>query len=130
MPMRMAGVERVDDRLCDVVEAWLSPGIGRSASDRIAVCIDRGDSLMRRVRFTLEGFAGTRGAVAEVDTYDHQSRFGVVWPMRSYERVLHPLALPAHEWRVTGLDVNRGYAAEALSGPRFMGAAEAVAAPL
>jgi len=130
MPMRMAGVERVDGRLCDVVEAWLAPGLGRSASDRIAVCIDRGDSLMRRARFTLEGFAGTRGAVAEVDTYDHQSRFGVVWPMRSYERVLHPVALPAHDWRVTGLDVNRGYGAEALSGPRFMGAAEAVAAPL
>jgi hypothetical protein len=85
---------------------------------------------MRRVRFTLEGFAGTRGAVAEVDTYDHQSRFGVVWPMRSYERVLHPVALPAHDWRITGLDVNRGYDGEALSGPRFIGAAEAVAAPL
>ena len=130
MPMRMAGVERVDGRLCDVVEAWLAPGLGRSASDRIALCIDRSDSLMRRVRFTLEGFAGTRGAVAEVDTFDHQSRFGVVWPMRSYERVLHPVALPAHDWRVTGLDVNRGYGAEALSGPRFMGTAEAVAAPL
>ena len=130
LPVRLAGVETVDGRPCDVIEAWLAPGLGRSASDRIAICIDRGDAVMRRVRFTLEGFAGTQGAVAEVDTFDHERRFGVVWPMRSYERVLHPIALPAHDWHVTGLDVNRGYGPEALSGPQLAGAAAAPAAAL
>ena len=130
MPMRMAGVESVDGKPCDVIEAWLAPGLGRSASDRIALCIDRSDSLMRRVRFTLEGFAGTQGAVAEVDTFEHERRFGVVWPMRSFERVLHPIALPAHDWHVTGLDVNRGYGPQALSGPEFTGAAAAPAQAL
>ena len=129
LPARMGGTERVDGRLCDVVEVWLRPGLGRVASDRVALCIDRADSLVHRMRFTLEGFAGTRGAVAEVDTYEHERRFGVVWPMRSYERVLHPIALPAHDWHITGLDVNRGYAAADISGATFAGAAAAPARP-
>ena len=128
--MRRGGTERVDGRVCDVVDVWLSPGLGRVASDRVAICIDRVDSLARRVRFTLEGFANTRGAVAEVDTFDHERRFGVVWPMRSFERIVHPISLPAHDWHVTGLDVNRGYGAKDLMGPSFTGAAAAPARPL
>lgn len=123
LPARLAGTERVDGRLCDVVEVWLTPGLGRVASDRIALCIDRSDGLTRRVRFTLEGFVNTQGAVAEVDTFEHERRFGVMWPMRSYERVRHPIALPAHDWRITGLDVNRGYAPQALMGAEFSGSA-------
>ena len=77
------------------------------------------------MRFTLEGFTGTQGAVAETDTFEHQRRFGVLWPMRSYEEVVHPIRLPAHDWHITGLDVNRGYDAAALRGPQFTGAAAA-----
>jgi hypothetical protein len=130
LPMQMAGTERVDNRLCDVVDVWLSPGLGMAATDRVAVCIDRDDRITRRLRFTLEGFVNTRGAVAEVDTFDHERRFGVMWPMRSFERIVHPISLPAHDWRITGLDVNRGYAASDLAGPRFGGKAAAPAAPL
>ncbi|RYZ05186.1 MAG: hypothetical protein EOO24_12555, partial [Comamonadaceae bacterium] len=83
LPMRMAGTERVDGRLCDVVDVWLAPGLGRSALDRVAVCIDRADGITRRVRFTLEGTVNTKGAVAEVDTFEHARHFGVLWPMRS-----------------------------------------------
>lgn len=126
----LAGTERVDGRQCDVVEVWMSPGLGQVAQDRVALCIDQRDRLTRRIRFTLEGFAKTRGAVAEVDTYDHERRFGVTWPMRSYERIVHPIALPAHDWRITGLDVDRGYGPEALQGPTFGGAARAPARPL
>ena len=130
LPMQLDGTERVNGRLCDVVQVWVTPGLGQSARDRVAVCIDRDDHITRRVRFTLEGFAGTQGAVAEVDTFDHQRRFGVLWPMRSYEEVVHPLRLPAHDWRITGLDVNRGYGPDALRGPTFSGTAAAPAAPL
>jgi hypothetical protein len=130
MAVQAGGVEAVDGRACDVVEVWLRPGLGLAPLDRIALCIDRQTSLTRRIRFTLEGFAGTRGAVAEVDTFEHASRFGMVWPMRSYERVIHPLPLPAHDWRITGLDVNRGYDAAALAGPAFTGAAAAPAGAL
>ena len=125
--MRMAGTERVDGRTCDVIDVWMTPGLGRVATDRVALCIDRTDGLVHRVRFTLEGFANTQGAVAEVDTFEHERRFGVMWPMRSHERIVHPIALPAHDWRITGLDVNRGYAASDLSGASFAGAAAAPA---
>ena len=129
-PMQLDGTERVGDRLCDVINVWLAPGLGRAAMDRVAMCIDRADGIMRRVRFTLEGFAGTRGAVAEVDTFEHERRFGVLWPMRSYERVVHPIPIPVHDWRITGLDVNRGYAPQDIAGPEFTGAAAAPAAKL
>ena len=128
--VQTGGNERVDGRLCDVVDVWLSPGLGRVAIDRVALFIDRGDGLVHRVRFTLEGFTGTQGAVAEVDTFEHKRRFGVVWPMRSYERVVHPIALPAHDWRITGLDVNRGYGASDVSGPSYSGTAAMPAASL
>ena len=128
--MRRGGTERVDGCVCDVIDVWLSPGLGRVATDRVAICIDRVDSLARRVHFTLEGFANTRGAVAEVDTFEHERRFGVVWPMRSYERIVHPISLPAHDWHIIGLDVNRGYGAKELAGSSFSGAAAAPAKPL
>ena len=122
--------ETVDGRRCEVVQVWMRPGLGRVALDRVAVCIDPATGLTRRVRFTLEGNAGTQGAVAEVDTFEHERRFGVVWPMRSYEEVVHPIRLPAHDWRIDGLDVNRGYAGEDLLGHEFTGAAAAPAAAL
>jgi hypothetical protein len=122
-PVQRDGTERVDGRLCDVLQAWVSPGLGLSRLDRVTLCIDQSTRITRRMRFTLEGFASTQGAVAEVDTFDHETRFGVLWPMRSFERVVHPLNLPAHDWRIAGLDVNRGYGPEALTGPTFTGAA-------
>jgi hypothetical protein len=126
----LAGTERANGRLCDVVNVWLRPGFGLAPLDRVAVFIDRDDGVTRRLRFTLEGFASTQGAVAEVDTFEHQRRFGVLWPMRSYEEVVHPLRVPAHDWYVTGLDVNRGYDISALQGPQFSGLAAATAAAL
>jgi hypothetical protein len=128
--LQLASTENVDGDICDVLQAWLAPGWGLSKLDRVALCISRADNITRRMRFTLEGFAGTKGAVAETDTYDHQQRHGVLWPMRSFERVLHPIALPAHDWRITGLDINRGYDASALRGPEFSGAAAAPAKPV
>jgi hypothetical protein len=128
--LQLASTENVDGDICDVLQAWLVPGWGLSAVDRVALCISRADHVTRRMRFTLEGFAGTQGAVAETDTYDHQQRHGVLWPMRSFERVVHPIAVPAHDWRITGLDINRGYGASALSGPQFSGAALAPAKPV
>lgn len=130
LAVRSGGTETVDGRLCDVVDVWLQPGLGEVAMDRVAICIDRKVDIARRVRFTLEGTSNTRGAVAEVDTYDHQRRFGLLWPMRSYERVVHPIRIPAHDWHVTGLDVNRGFGIADVSGPRFTGAAAAPATPV
>jgi len=126
-PLQRDGTERVDGRVCEVLHAWITPGLGRAATDRVTLYIDERTRLTRRIRFTLEGYERTQGAVAEVDTYDHEQRFGVMWPMRSVERVVHPVQLPAHDWRIAGLDVNRGYGADALAGPEFSGAAAAPA---
>lgn len=130
LPMQLAGTERVDGRLCDAVNIWLSPGLGKVATDRLVAYVDRADSVTRRMRFTLEGFAGTRGTVAEVDTFDHTRRFDILWPMRSYERLVHPLPLPVHDWRITGLDVKRGYSPSDVIGPEFTGAAARPASPI
>lgn len=127
VPLRMAGTERVNGRHCRVVEGWLQPGLGRVALDRVALCIDSSDGITRRLRFSLEGYPGTQGAVAEVDTFDHERVQGVLWPMRSYEEVVHPLRVPAHDWHIEGLDLDRGYGPEALRGPVFGGAAAAPA---
>jgi hypothetical protein len=130
LAVEMSGTERVNGRLCDRIEVWLRPGLGQVALDRASLLIDRDDAITRRLRFTLEGFPGTRGAVAEVDTFEHRRLFGVLWPMRSYEEVVHPLRLPAHDWYITGLDVNRGYGADALRVAGFGGAAAAPARAL
>ena len=127
---RSGGSGRVDGRACDIVDVWLEPGLGETPLDRVSVYVDRSDDVARRFRFTLEGTENTRGAVAEVDTFDHARRDGILWPMRSYERVVHPLRLPAHEWHVTGLDINRGFDAADLRGPTFEGRAAAPARAL
>lgn len=123
LPAAMAPDGAIDGAPCDVVTVRAAPGLGQVEYDRVALYIDRRSHLTRRVRFTLQGFSSTQGAVAEVDFLEQERRFGIVWPMHSVERVLHPISLPAHDWRVTGLDVNRGYGEEALSGPSFVGAA-------
>ena len=115
---------------CDVLRARLAPGLGLAPSDRLALWIDRDEGLMRRVRFTLDGLASTRGAVAEVDAWDHVTLGGVRWPTRFHERLLRPLALPVHDWWVTGLDLDRGMTPDDLGADGFRGRAAPPASPL
>jgi hypothetical protein len=131
LSMRRAGIERVDGRDCEILEVWLKPGIGFAPLDRLALAVDRRDRTMRRVTLTLDSMDSTRGAVVETDTFDHLRRDGVLWPTRFYERIRRPFPnLPAHEWRVTGLDVNRGYDAAAIRGAAFAGPAASPTRPL
>ena len=129
-PLALGGTETVDGRECDIVYLRLAPGLGLAASDRVALFIDREDKLMRRVRFTLDGLGSTLGAVAEVETFDFITLHGVRWPTRFFERIVKPFRLAVHDWRLTGLDVNRGMTAAELSGPSFTGAAVAPASVL
>jgi hypothetical protein len=130
VPLKRAGIESVHGRACEVLEAWLRPGVGLSAFDRVSLAIDRRDRTMRRVTFTLEGVASTRGAIVETDTFDHVRRHGVLWPTRFFERLRRPFPnFPAHDWWVTGLDVNRGLNAAHVRGPVYTGAAEMPARP-
>jgi hypothetical protein len=116
--------------LCDVLDLKMSPGLGNSESDQLALYIDRETRLMRRVRMTLNGLESTRGALVDIDTFRHRYLHGINWPTAFHERLLRPAPLDVHEWRLTGLDVNRGESAAEISGPAFTGKALTPAAPL
>lgn len=118
-----AGSSRVDDRACDDLLAVLRPGFGAAAEDRVVLSVDREDKRLRRVRLTLNGLESTRGAEVDVTFRDFEVHHGVLWPRAFDERIRSPFDLPAHRWRLTGLDVNRGYSGNDLTKDRFQGAA-------
>ena len=129
--LETAGSETVDGLACDVILAVRRPGHGLSAEDRYLLYIDRDQRWLRRIRFTMEGLAATRGAVAEVDFLEHRRMAGVIWPVRSHERLKKPIPdLPVHDWRLVGFDVNRGMTAADLAVPGFAGHARAPARAL
>ena len=123
--------EDVDGRRCDQLMLELAPGLGFAPRDRLSLFVDREAGWLRRLRFSLDGLQSTVGAVADVDLFDHVRVQGVVWPRRFFERLQAPIpGLPVHDWRLTGLDLDRGYDAAAISGPAFSAAAAAPARPL
>ena len=113
---------------CDVLRVRMAPGLGFAEADRIDFCIDRQTHLTRRLRFSLNGLESTRGAVAAVDLFAFVSRDGVMWPTGFYEHLLRPFPLPVHDWRLIGLDVNRGLTPAEIGGAAFEGAATRPAA--
>ena len=115
---------------CDVIRARITPGIGLSDSDDLALFIDRPERLMRRVRFTLNGLDATKGAVADVDAWGHVAVQGVRWPTRFHEQLLRPLPLPVHDWQMEGLDLNRGLTQADVDGDRLSFRAATPAASL
>ncbi len=127
-----AGTRWIDGRLCDAIAARRQPGLGEAPQDDFVLYVDRAERLMRRVRFTLNGLASTRGAVVEVDVGDYVDRHGIRWPTSFFERLIAPIPyLPVHRWRLTGLDVNRLYRTEALLDPTgFRAGAADPATPL
>jgi hypothetical protein len=116
--------------LCDVLNLKLRPGFGNSESDQAALYIDRETRLMRRVRMTINGLESTLGALVDIDTYQHRSLHGIMWPTAFHERLLRPAPLDVHQWTLTGLDINRGESPAELTGPDFTGNAVTAAAPL
>jgi len=129
--LEMGEPEEVDGRECLTLVAVRRPGHGLSTEDRYLLFIDREDKLLRRIRFSMEGLDSTKGAIAEVDFFEHQKIAGVVWPIRLHERLKKPIPnLPVHDWRLTGLDINRGMQAIEISGAVFNGRALAPAKAL
>lgn len=120
--------ETLDDRRCDQLLLTPSASLGLAAPPRIALFIDRDIGLLRRLRVELDGPGRFWGRVAEVDFFDHRVLYGVTWPTRfaAPTRGLWPLARPQTAV-LTGLDVNRGYGAEAISTEPWGPAAAAAA---
>ena len=120
LSLEMGEDETVEGRACTTLVAVRRPGHGLSAEDRYLLFIDAENHLLRRVRFTMEGLESTQGAIAEVDFFDHKAIAGVTWPTRFYERLRKPIpSLPVHDWRLIGLDVNRGLSEADIAGPNF-----------
>jgi len=129
--LEMSEPEKVGGRACTTLIAVRRPGHGFSAEDRYLLFIDQEEKLLRRVRFSMEGLDSTRGAIAEVDFYEHRRIAGMLWPTRFHERLKKPIPnLPVHDWYLTGLDINRGMQADEISGATFNGRAQAPALAL
>lgn len=122
--LQRGGTEEIDGSICEQLRVRLTPGLGRVAADQLVLCLDRQTRRMRRVRFTLDGLESTRGAIAEVDLFEPREWHGIHWPTRFHERLRRPIpGLPVHDWRLTGLDINRGLSAADVSGPAWSAAA-------
>lgn len=129
--LELAGTSVVNGRDCDVLLAVLRPGIGNSREDRVLLSIDRETKLVRRVWLTLEGSVPSQGAVVSVVHDKFVKVGGVTWPTHFYETVVRPFAgLPAHDFYVTGLDLNRGLQASDFAGGRLSERAARPASPL
>lgn len=124
------GTDMLDGTPVDLLLARVRPGFGFSPEDRVVAYIGRDDRLLRRIRFSIEGLASTRGAVIEVDYFNYIEREGVRFASRWFERVKRPVLVDAREWWLTGLDLDRGWSRSDIRGPQLSGRAAAPAAPL
>lgn len=128
--LELGDVEWVNEHSCDVLRVQLAPGLGHANVDTVALSIDRKERLLRRVRFSMEGLESTKGMAAEVEMFDHQVLHGMRLPTRFFQRFVRPVRMPMHDWKLTGLDVNRGYSAADIAGPELAGGARAPAQAL
>jgi hypothetical protein len=86
----------------------LTPGLGLSDRDELVLWVDARTARTWRVQITLEGYRTTRGAHVDVTYLDYKQVGAVLLPVAFNERVRGPIAITAHRWWLTGLDLNRG----------------------
>lgn len=104
-----------------------TPGFGYSKSDQIVLWVDPQSKLTKLLQITLEGHSTTKGAHVEVEYLDYVNLDDYVFPVNFFERVNAPIAIDAHAWQLTGIDINRAYQIKDLQGPSFSGDAKAEA---
>ena len=79
---------------------------------------------------TLNGLESTRGAEVDVTFRDFRKICGVLWPTDFDERIRVPFDLPAHHWKMVGLDTNRGLRTSDVMSSRLKRRAVRPAAPI
>lgn len=100
----MVGSRKIGGEICDGIQGTLRPGIGRSGVDRFIVWIGRDSSQMRQFQFSIDGFTPTRGADVEVTFSEHWKAVdGTIWPRHFVERIVRPIPVQAHDWRMLSL---------------------------
>jgi hypothetical protein len=129
--LERVGTDSVGGRECELLLAVVRPGIGNSTEDRVVLYIGKQDKLVRRVRLTLEGLDSTKGAIVDVDHDRFVEIAGVTWPTHFYEALVAPFpGLPAHDFSLRGLDVNRGLTKADFANAQFSERAAKPAAPI
>lgn len=108
----MSEPDEVEGIKCDQVLVELRPGFGNSPVDRVQIAIAQDTKLVRRVRFSLDGFRGTRGATADVVRAGFIDVGGLILPTEFVEIVTHPLDREVHRWRALGIGVQHDGTAE------------------
>ncbi len=108
----------------------LRPGFGDAADDRVIVWIDADTARLFRIHMTLNGFETTQGAHVDTTFLAYRDIAGYLLPVRFHERVRGPLQIDAHTWWTTGIDVDRGWTADDVTGGDFIGKAAAAAAAI
>ena len=109
------------------VLASLSPGFGQSDIDHVVLWIDAESSRLFRVHMTLEGFETTRGAHVDTTFLEYLQVGPYLLPSRFSERVRGPIRVLAHEWHITGMDIDHGWTDADVTGSDFSGRAAAPA---
>lgn len=99
--------ETIEGRSFDRVLMRIEPGFGPAAEDLVMAWFDRENHHLFRVLFTLGGLESTQGAAVDVTFRNHRRVKGFLWPTHFFERVRAPLKIFAHEWTMTGLDLDR-----------------------
>lgn len=133
---RMRTLERLPDareagRRYHRLLATLAPGFGRAPRDRAVLWVDADTWRLYRVHLTLDGFPTTVGAHVDTTFLEYRQVGPYLLPVRFSERVRGPLRIQAHDWWVTGIDLDRGWTAADVTSPAgFGGAAAEPAAPL
>jgi hypothetical protein len=106
------------------LHATLEPGFGRSPRDEAVLWIDADTARLHRIHQTLEGFPTTVGAHVDTTFLEYRQVGPYLFPVRFLERVRGPLRIKAHAWRVTGIDLDRGWTTADVADPGgFRGAA-------
>jgi hypothetical protein len=99
----MSEPDEVNGVMCDQVLIELRPGFGKSEVDRVQVAIARDTGMVRRVRFSLDGFSRTRGATADVELSGFVEFGGLTLPTEFLEIVTFPLNREVHRWQALDL---------------------------
>lgn len=138
-PLALEPWRREFTRLTDITENGVQyyrihtvriPGLGFSERDEVVLWVNPDTKLTYKVQITLEGHSTTQGAHVETAFLDYEKRGPYVFPSRFFEKVNAPIAIDAHGWRLTGLDINRGLTLNDLQGKNFSNIASAPAKDL
>jgi hypothetical protein len=105
------------------VLAEIAPGFGEADDDEVVMWIHPETDLLYRVHLTLNGFETTQGAHVDTTFLAYAEVGGYTLPNEFSERVRGPLRLWAHDWWVTDIDIDRGWAPGDVRGAEFTGEA-------